>query len=254
MRNSRHANARFGGFGALLLAGALGVAACVWVSRAAAGPLAGTSIPNTATGSGQFSPSGAPFSLGSNTVVAVVQPLEALALVDPRGATVAPGLSLAFAHRLTNLGNATCDFRLGLPDAANAGFDAAGLTLVRDVDGDGAIGAGDVTLAPGASVTLAPGAFVDLLVAGAVPMATPAAAQARITLTATGLAQGATAANVDTVTTPTLAAEPVLEYFTGPDYLVRTRIGHVGTPLYAQAIAPGWNARPGVVDSAAVTF
>src|SRR5687767_8197776 len=105
MNASRHANARKSGFGALLVAGLLGAASCVFPARAYAGPVAGTSILNTATGVGTFAPSGATFSQSSNTVRAIVQPLEALQLVAPRTATVAPALTFAFAHRLTNLGN-----------------------------------------------------------------------------------------------------------------------------------------------------
>ena len=254
MNASRHANARSGGFGALLVAGLLGAASCVFPARSYAGPVAGTSILNTATGFGTFEASGVSFSQNSNTVRAIVQPLEALRLVDPRAATVAPALPFAFAHRLTNLGNDTFDFRLDLANAAGDGFDAAGLVLVRDVDGDGVVGGADVTLAPGASVTLAPGAFADLLACGTVPGTAPAASQARLVLSATGIAQGAFAANVDTVTTPALAASPLLEYFTDGTYATPARVGRAGQPLFVQVIAPGWNASGTAPDSCMVTF
>ena len=120
-----------GDFGTRLLPGAI-LAACVLATPAAAGPIAGSSILNTATGS--FT--NAPAVLTSNTVRAIVQPLEAVRLVQGGARVAAPGQSFAFAHRLTNLGNDTFDFRLDL--AAVSGFAPAGLALVRDWNGNGA--------------------------------------------------------------------------------------------------------------------
>ena len=253
MSDSRIGKRKRSGLRALIV-GVIGAALCVLPSPGVAGPLAGSSILNTASGTGVFAWGGPPFSQLSNTVRAIVQPLESVGLVDPRSANVAPGLSFAFAHRLTNSGNDTFDFRLDALNATGDAFDATGLTLVQDRNGNGAQDAGDTPIALGGVITLAPGASADLLLAGSVPVSAPGAAAARIALSATGLAQGSYAENVDTLVTPAVTAAPVLEYFTGPDYLTPTRFGTAGQPLYAQAIAPGWNTQPAAIDSAYVTL
>jgi len=254
MSDSRSGKRKRSGLRALVFMGALGAALCVWASPGASGPLAGSSILNTASGTGVHAWGGPPFAQLSNTVRAVVQPLESVGLVDPRTAGISPGLPFAFAHRLTNSGNDTFDFRIDAANATGDAFDAIGLTLVQDRNGNGAQDAGDTPIALGGVITLGPGASADLLLAGSVPISAPGSAVAWITLSVTGLAQGAYAENVDTLVTPSVTAAPVLEYFTAADYLTSTRFGTAGQPLYAQAIAPGWDVRPAAIDSAYVTF
>jgi hypothetical protein len=146
----------------------LGAASFVLPAKALAGPVAGTSILNTATGVGSFVLSGATFSQNSNTVRAIVQPLEAVQLAAPRAATVAPSLPFAFAHRLTNLGNDTFDFRVDLANAAGDGFDVTGLTLARDMDGTAPL-AQAISCSHPARRSRSPRRLGDLLVAGTVP-------------------------------------------------------------------------------------
>jgi len=232
----------------------MGAALCAFGGRAAAGPVAGTPILNTATGSGVFTFNNAPFVQNSNTVRALVQPFEAVRLVANRGATVSPGLPFAFAHRLTNTGNDTFDFRLDLANATGDGFDATSLALIRDVNGNGAFDAGDVPMALGGVITLGPGIAADLIAGGIVPFGAPGAQSARIVLSATGLVQGAFDANVDTLSTPVAAAVPLLRYFTAPDYATIARFGTAGQPLYVELDAPGWDRDPARPDSARITF
>ena len=208
MNGFRKAHLRSSGLRALLFLGATGAALCVSRGQAVAGPVAGSSILNTATASGVFALSGTPFVQTSNTVRAIVQPLEAVRLEDDRAAIVAPGLSFAFAHRLTNLGNDRFDFRMDLANAGNDDFDVLGLALVEDVNGNGAFDAGDTAIASGGVITLGAGESADLLVLGAVGASAPGLAAARLALSATGLAQGAFDANVDTVRRPPRSPRP----------------------------------------------
>ncbi len=211
--------------------------------RARAAPAPGTAIDNTARGSATDSISGRVIAGVSNTVTAVVQALEAGELRDPAGRLVAPGATATFAHALVNLGNVTTGFRIGATNLAGDDFDAASFALARDVDGDGALGPGDVLLAPGDVVTLAPGDSAALLLVATAPAVAPPAAVARVRLTATSTLQGALAEVVDTLRTPS-AAPPRLAFYSGADFSRTILATTLGAPLFLRASAPQCDADP----------
>jgi uncharacterized repeat protein (TIGR01451 family) len=179
----------------------VGLAVFFGVNSALAGPPAGTPIPNFVTGTGTNAVTGAQVQARSDTVIAIVQALEQLALAPPRAVTAAPGSPVSFAHRLTNPGNATSDVRLDATNLGGDGFDLATLTLTLDTDGDGVADPGEPAVANGGSVTLAGGASRDLVLGAIVPGGAPSNALAHVQLLATGSLQGVTAAVVDTVHT-----------------------------------------------------
>src|SRR5262245_32072230 len=95
-----------------------------------AGPPAGTVIPNFATGTATVA--GLPAQFRSDTVIAIVQPLEQITLAPSRSATAPPGSPVGFAHQLVNTGNVTSDVRLDVANLAGDGFDLTSFTLTLD--------------------------------------------------------------------------------------------------------------------------
>jgi uncharacterized repeat protein (TIGR01451 family) len=145
----------------------------------------------------------------SNTVRALVQAAEALALFPNRGGLAPPGGSVTLAHRLVNRGNGSTDIRLDARDLPLDGFNAASFALVQDRDHDGSAGAGDTPIANGGVLTLAAGDSADVLFTLGVSASAPLGALAFVRLSATGLAQGATAMVIDTLRTPTVVSPPI---------------------------------------------
>ncbi|HYM82234.1 MAG TPA: hypothetical protein VEY91_12595 [Candidatus Limnocylindria bacterium] len=181
--------------------GGLMLAASLAAGAALAGPPAGTAIDNAAQASATDSATGGGIGNGSNPVRAIVQPLEALLLTADRADTLGPGETARFLHRLFNDGNAAAAVRLELTNLAGDDFDLASPTLVRDVNGDGLVDAGDVAVPSGGSITVAAGDSVDLIVTALAPaIAPPATAIALLRLTATSIAQGVVVSNTDIVT------------------------------------------------------
>src|SRR5262249_10360949 len=146
----------------------------------------------------------------SNTVRAIVQGGEAVALFPDRGALVPPGLTATLAHRLVNMGSVTTDFRLDAGNLTLDGFDAASFAPVQDPDPDGPLGPTDTPIAKGGVVTLAAGDSADVLLTLGVPGSAPPGALALVRLSATGLAQGATGFVTDTLRTPPPGSLPVI--------------------------------------------
>src|SRR5262245_11343807 len=107
----------------------VGLAVFSGANSALAGPPAGTAIPNFVTGTGTNALTGAQVQARSDTVLAIVQALEQITLVPPRSVTAPLGSTISFAHRVTNLGNATSDVRLDATNLAGDGFDLSALTL-----------------------------------------------------------------------------------------------------------------------------
>jgi len=217
-----------------------------------AAPPAGTPIDNTATGTLTFA--GGPLTQPSNTVRAVVQAVEALALFPDGGGTAPPGGSVTLAHRLVNAGNATTDIRLDARNLALDGFDAASFALVQDRDHDGRVGAGDTPVANGGVITLAAGDSADVLFTIGVPGTAPLGALAFVRLSATGLSQGATALVTDTLRTPQVGTLPLLVFCDAPDYLRPTRVTGYGLPIQVEALARGCDQDPTSVERVRITL
>lgn len=225
------------------------------VSLAHAGPPAGTPIDNTATGVASDSSGTVQFApVASNTVRAIVQPLEWLVLTPGRATRVNPGAGTVFAHRLFNLGNGASDVRLTFANQPGDDFDADGLALVEDLDRDGAIGPGDAPVASGGLVTLAAGDSLDLLLAATAPATAPGLADARLSLSAAARSGNASAAAQDTLRTTVAGGVPTLAFFAGPDYGAVTRVSALGVPLYVQAWAPRCDADPDRPDTVRITL
>ena len=172
-------------------------------------PPAGTFVDNAATGQGIDAISGGTAATTSNTVRAIVGVTEMLTLAADRAAAPPPGATTVLAHRLVNTGNAATDVRLDLLNLAGDDFDAVGLALWHDLDGNGALGPADVGLVPGDTLSLPLGAAADLLVAATVPPGAGAGARALLRLEATSMLQSVTVANVDTLAVA-VAPQPVV--------------------------------------------
>jgi uncharacterized repeat protein (TIGR01451 family) len=175
------------------------IAVLMLASWVHAGPaLVGTQITNIATGSYIDAATGLNIRLNSNTVVTVVQPMEALQLSSNQSIGRAPGTDFSLAHQLTNTGNVVSTLTLKLVNAGGS-FSATGLNLVQDVNSNGVADLGEPIFASGQTVTLQPGALMNLLVIGAVPPTANPGQSATIVLTATSQVQAASASNNDTV-------------------------------------------------------
>ena len=155
-RVARRVVPRFGLLLALLLAAPL-----------RAGPVAGTAITNTATGTYVDSTSGLNVRLTSNTVSTVVQPQEALQLTSSQTVTRAPGGSFTLAHVLTNTGNVTTTYLFNV-SVIGGSFTPTGVQLVEDTNGNGIVDAGEPVIAQGGSLTLTSHTVLNLLVTATV--------------------------------------------------------------------------------------
>ncbi len=120
-------------------------------------------------------------------------------LTADRNVTVVPGLSIALPHTLTNLGPASATIRLDYTNLAGDSFDLEDLTLGEDRNRNGILDADEPRLASGAAVTLPRGGSLSLLLTGITPGTLPAAAQAKLTITATSTSSDARIANTDTL-------------------------------------------------------
>jgi len=228
------------------------LAALLAAPRAHAAPPPGTAIDNTATATLVLA--GGTLAQPSNTVRAVVQAAEALALFPDRGGTAPPGGSVTLAHRLVNTGNATTDIRLDASNLALDGFDAASFALVQDRDHDGRAGAGDTPVANGGVITLAAGDSADVLLTLGVPGGAPLGALAFVRLSATGRLQGATALVTDTLRTPQAGMLPLLVFCDAPDYLRPTRVTGYGLPIQVEALARGCDLDPARIERVRITL
>lgn len=216
---------------------------------ASAAPPAGTPLDNTASGAGMDSLSGAPGTWFSNTVRAVVQPLELLFLTPDRNASALPGARVAFAHRLVNGSNFTADFQLDLANAIGDDFDLSALTITRDLDRDGVADAGEPVVPSGALVAIAAGDSADLIAEGVIPGGAAAFEVGRMTLRATGTLQGASAVVLDAATVSGSLTPPALAFYGDPGFSIPTTRAFVGDPLYLAASAPQCNTDPARRDT-----
>jgi uncharacterized repeat protein (TIGR01451 family) len=206
-------------------------------AAALAAPAPGTPIDNTATAS-MLDANGAPLTPVSNTVRTIVQAAgEAVALRPPRGGYAAPGDALTLAHWLVNLGPQPGDFRLAAVNLLPDGFDAASMALTHDRDRDGLVGPGDTPVAQGGALYLPALDSASVLVTLGVPADALLGAAALVRVTATGLAQGASASLTDTLRTPFPGTLPEIAFFDATDYQRRTHVSGLTSPLHVQVIA-----------------
>ncbi len=177
----------------------------VWLAAgsgvAGAAPLAGSLLENTARATYFDTDRGFNATLQSNTVSVTVQALEALTLTSDNTLQRAASGIATLPHRLTNTGNATSQYVLRYANRSDDDHDLLGLRLVWDRNGNGVADAGEPQIANGASFgPLAAGEFADFVLVGSVADGVAVGRVARVDLGARSVAQGVSAANIDSVT------------------------------------------------------
>ncbi len=166
-----------------------------------AAPAAGSVIENTAHATYFDTDRGFNATLRSNTVSLTVQPLEALLLTSDNTLRRAAGGIASLPHRLTNTGNAASTYVLSYANRTDDDVDLTSLRLVWDKNGNGVADSGEPLIASGATFgPLAASEAADFVLTGSVPDGTLAGRNARLELNARSVAQGAAAANIDSVT------------------------------------------------------
>ena len=108
-------------------------------SAHAATPAAGLRINNHATATFFDTNAGYFSTLNSNTVVVIVQPVEAVQIRPAQTFNRTPGSTAVLPYRVTNSGNVTATYALTFSNAAGDNFDLTGLTLYRDTNGNGVV-------------------------------------------------------------------------------------------------------------------
>ncbi len=170
-------------------------------SAHAATPAASLRINNQATATFFDTNAGFFSTLNSNTVVVIVQPVEAVQIRAAQTFNRSPGSTAALPYRVTNSGNVTATYVLAFSNTTGDNFDLTGLTLYRDTNGIGAVDTGEPMLAAGATITLAPGDSADVVLQGQIVALVPLGQTALVNFTATSQLQGATQTVTDTVLT-----------------------------------------------------
>jgi len=171
-----------------------------WAVAQAAPTPVGTVISNTGSATYVDSTTGLPARLTSNPVNTTVTVLEALTLVVNQNVLVASGTPFALSHTLTNTGNALTTYSLTVSLPPGSAFTPTNLQVVRDLNGNGRVDAGESVIPAGGTVSLVPGASVNLLITAQAPATTTPGRAAQLTLTAVSQLQGVSASNTDTVT------------------------------------------------------
>ena len=167
----------------------------------AATPLAGSSINNTAQATFFDADRGINVAMSSNTVRAIVQPLEALMLSSANSVARPLGSFVALPHRLSNTGNSTSTYVLTYANRAGDDFDLLNLGLVWDQNGNGVADSGEPKLSSGVIFgPLSPGQAADFVLTGLVPTNAAINRSAALDITATTLLQATQARNIDTIT------------------------------------------------------
>lgn len=174
-----------------------------------AAPPADTVIPNRATASYTDAASGQSFTLQSNEVRVIVQPLEALTLTQDQTILRPPGAYAVLTHRLSNTGNVRTFYQVTVSNQGGDDYDLGNLTVVHDLNGNGQAGSNEPVLAvasgsgpastAGNTLGLDPNSGTDLVLLGNVPGNTTAGQSARLQVTAQSVIQGATASNQDRI-------------------------------------------------------
>ena len=170
-------------------------------SSAEAAPLAGSRLDNTAHATYFDTDRGFNATIQSNTVSITVQALEALTLTSNNMLQRAAGGNAGLTHRLTNTGNASSRYTLRFANRSDDDHDLTDLRLVWDRNGNGIADANEPVLGNGDEFgPLAPGEFADLVLLGGIADGVGVGRVARLDLSARSVAQGVTAANIDSVT------------------------------------------------------
>ncbi|WP_296223391.1 DUF11 domain-containing protein [Ralstonia sp. UBA689] len=139
----------------------------------------------------------------SNRVDATIAAIDALSLTQSQSVARPAGATATLSHVLTNTGNTTSSYFLnwsnGGDGCSGANYLLSGLRVVRDVNANGVVDAGEPPLALNSanSLTLNPGESAVLLVQGAVPSG--ASGTACLNLKVVSGTQAVSASNVDTI-------------------------------------------------------
>ena len=228
---------------------ALGLQAQAQQTQAPAPP-AGTRILNQAETSYDYA--GFTVRVQSNAVEIEVAPVESLDLTPNLFRSVTPGGFVSLPHRLTNSGNVAANYTLQVAPQSGNGFTLADLKVTRDTNSNGLLDAGEPELTPATPISLAAGESADLVVTGRVSPAARSGQIAKLDVSATSGAQGATARNTDILT---LSQDVAVEVTKSATLAQATRGGLVNWQI--QATSRGVTAPlpiPVTVDGAARSF
>lgn len=162
-------------------------------------PAAGSILVNQASVTYVDPSSGRTLTVLSNAVQISVLPLEALSLMQDHTVTCPPGASVVLSHQLTNTGNVQSNYSFAVQNLGGDDYELAGLALYQDLNFNGVVDPDESNLLAKGALTLGPGSCAALLVVGTVPGGVSPGKSARVSIQATTLAQGAQAANLDTV-------------------------------------------------------
>jgi hypothetical protein len=178
--------------------------ACLFAATAAiATPLAGTVI--TAKAFATYVPTGStvPETIISNTVIAIVQPVEALTLTQDNNFQRPAVSTVSFPHLLTNVGNVASTYTFTTNTTGcttpNLGFQGT-ISLYLDTNGNGYRDNNDRQLTIGSSgaLTLSAGQTANLLLEGQLP-AVANGGKSCVNFVVTADATSAQAQNLDNV-------------------------------------------------------
>ena len=139
----------------------------------------------------------------SNTVIAVIQPVEALKLTSDNIFQRPAASPVSFPHVLTNVGNVESTYSFTIDSTGcqtpNLGFPSAP-SLYVDVNGNAIVDAGDrnVTIGANGALTLTPGESVSLVLQAVVPLAANGG-KSCLRLVAMANVSGNKVQNIDTV-------------------------------------------------------
>lgn len=162
----------------------------------AAGVLAGVLIENTAQAS--YTSNATPQTVSSNTVTLRVDEVLDVATVSQESGAVPATSNAVLRFRVTNTGNGPEAFSLTAdPAVAGNAVDMVIDGLAIDVNGNGVVDAGDITLANGATSAVLPAdGPIDVLVLVTVPSAAASGVTSRVSLSATATTGSGTAGTV----------------------------------------------------------
>jgi uncharacterized repeat protein (TIGR01451 family) len=133
----------------------------------------------------------------SNVVITNVQQVGGVTVTAPGAKTASPGAQVVYSHTITNTGNGTDSFTLGLTTGGTV--IQTNTAIYIDANNDG-IADNGVNLV-GSTVSLAAGASVHVLVTGTVPVAATSSQTGTMTITATSVFDNTqNQSNIDTTT------------------------------------------------------
>jgi uncharacterized repeat protein (TIGR01451 family) len=172
----------------------------------AAAPPANTSIGNQA--SATYTDAGnTQRTATSNTVVTIVQQISSFTLTtDGQSKPAAPGGQVVFPHTLTNTGNGGDSFNLTVATSAG-NFNLTNIALYADANGDGVPDNSTPITSTG---PLGAGTIFKFVAVGIVPGGQTAGQTAAITVSSSGTATGAPAAQQNNSDNVTVGADAVI--------------------------------------------